>query len=212
MRELLTGLVLASCLLPVAAAGMRVSTYLSEPVAPHEFTDLLGEPLWSSEVRRVDPSLQAYERLPAVLATDTLVATARPEESNKVALDLTSKPEVVGDQVAPLADTLAGKTREWCGARYRSYNPADNTYQPYGGGPRRTCAAPIEAVTVQRVAEVGLSKPSASERWCMERYSSYRVEDNTYQPFSGGRKQCPGPSSEASASIQSAAGATVAQF
>jgi len=26
-----------------------------------------------------------------------------------------------------------------CFARYRSYRPADNTYQPYGGGPRRQC-------------------------------------------------------------------------
>jgi len=26
-----------------------------------------------------------------------------------------------------------------CFARYRSYRPDDNTYQPYGGGPRRQC-------------------------------------------------------------------------
>ncbi|WP_353622812.1 BA14K family protein [Aliirhizobium terrae] len=30
----------------------------------------------------------------------------------------------------------------------------------------------------------------------MERYSSYRIEDNTYQPFTGGRKHCPGPESQ----------------
>ncbi|WP_051777260.1 BA14K family protein [Pseudorhizobium pelagicum] len=28
---------------------------------------------------------------------------------------------------------------ESCFARYRSYRPEDNTYQPYGGGPRRQC-------------------------------------------------------------------------
>lgn len=28
---------------------------------------------------------------------------------------------------------------ESCFARYRSYRPADNTYQPYGGGPRVSC-------------------------------------------------------------------------
>lgn len=27
----------------------------------------------------------------------------------------------------------------YCFSRYRSYDPADNTYQPYGGGPRRPC-------------------------------------------------------------------------
>lgn len=26
-----------------------------------------------------------------------------------------------------------------CFARYRSYNPEDNTYQPFGGGPRLQC-------------------------------------------------------------------------
>lgn len=28
---------------------------------------------------------------------------------------------------------------ESCFARYRSYRPEDNSYQPYGGGPRRQC-------------------------------------------------------------------------
>jgi hypothetical protein len=27
----------------------------------------------------------------------------------------------------------------YCFNRYRSYRPEDNTYQPYGGGPRRQC-------------------------------------------------------------------------
>ncbi len=27
-----------------------------------------------------------------------------------------------------------------CSRRYRSYRVADNTYQPFGGGPRRHCA------------------------------------------------------------------------
>lgn len=28
---------------------------------------------------------------------------------------------------------------DYCFSRYRSYDPADNTYQPYGGGPRQQC-------------------------------------------------------------------------
>jgi hypothetical protein len=27
----------------------------------------------------------------------------------------------------------------YCSSRYRSYRPQDNTYQPFGGGPRRQC-------------------------------------------------------------------------
>jgi hypothetical protein len=42
------------------------------------------------------------------------------------------------------ADTRGGDyaTQEhvnYCFSRYRSYRPEDNTYQPYGGGPRRQC-------------------------------------------------------------------------
>lgn len=38
------------------------------------------------------------------------------------------------DQEAVSADHVA-----YCFDRYRSYRPEDNTYQPYGGGPRRQC-------------------------------------------------------------------------
>ena len=65
MRELLTSLLLASCLLPVAAAGMRISSILAKPTAPHSFANLRNEPLWSSQLIRIDPGQQAYERLPA---------------------------------------------------------------------------------------------------------------------------------------------------
>ncbi|MBP1882859.1 BA14K family protein [Sinorhizobium mexicanum] len=34
-----------------------------------------------------------------------------------------------------------GSHTRWCYARYRSYRPSDNTYQPYGG-PRRQCYSP----------------------------------------------------------------------
>ncbi|MBB4351157.1 hypothetical protein GGE35_004733 [Rhizobium cellulosilyticum] len=150
-----------------------------------------------------------------MLPENTLVAEAKSEQRVNVPLIPTNKPDVTGAQVAFLSETLSAKAQEWCGARYRSYNAADNTYQPYGGGPRRACAAPIEAasVPVQQVADGGASEPDVNERWCMERYTSYRIEDNTYQPFSGGRKVCSRPISEsANNSIRSAADTTVAQF
>lgn len=214
MHELLTGLVLVSCLLPITAAGMRVSSYLAAPAAPHEFADHHGEPLWSSEVRRVEQGLQGYERLPSALSANTLLAAGKQEERVNVMVGSPNRPEVAKGLVG-LSKTLSAKEQEWCGARYRSYDPADNTYQPYGGGPRRACAAPIEGATVpvRQVAGGSASEPNSNERWCMERYSSYRIEDNTYQPFSGERKQCPGPTSESASNlIGSAAGASVAQF
>lgn len=87
MRELLTNLLLVSCVLPIVAGGMQTSSTLAEPTAPHAFPDLNGEPLWSSEVRRIDLSQQAYERLPSVLSANTMVvAEAGPAERVRLTL------------------------------------------------------------------------------------------------------------------------------
>lgn len=104
-----------------------------------------------------------------------------------------------------LADLQSTNAREWCGTRYRSYDPIDNTYQPYyGGGPRRNCEAQggMQTAPVQKVADMSDAvQPDENARWCMERYSSYRIEDNTYQPFTGQRKQCPGPASQSASNL-----------
>lgn len=217
MRELFTGLLLASCLLPVAAGGMKLSSEIAQSSAPHAFAGLHDEPLWTSEVKRVDPNRQAYQRLPAALSANTMVAEVKPVGRDDVTLG-SSKPASASEERyrspnVDLAEMQAAKAQTWCSARYRSFDPVSNTYQPYGGGPRQTCVAPIAvpAVPVQEVADSGgTNEPDANARWCMEKYSSYRVEDNTYQPFTGGRKQCPGPGSQsASNSVRNSA---IAQF
>lgn len=58
-------------------------------------------------------------------------------------------PYPAGDEAGAIeVSTLSGPATERqasldhvaaCFARYRSYRPQDNTYQPYGGGPRRQC-------------------------------------------------------------------------
>ena len=219
MRELLTNLVLVSSLLPVAAGGMQIAAILAEPNSPHAFADLDGQSLWSSEVRRVDPSQQAYERVPAVVP-GTMVAEAKPAELVRLTLGASqTSAEAANRQPAPNVmpeDLRSAAALDWCGTRYRSYNSSDNTYQPYGGGPRRNCQAPTEVQTapVQQIADVGGAvQPDANARWCMERYSSYRIEDNTYQPFTGRRKQCAGPASQsASNSVAIGGGSSVVQF
>ena len=35
--------------------------------------------------------------------------------------------------------------------------------------------------------------PSAHIRWCQDRYRSYRVRDNSWQPYNGPRRQCRSP-------------------
>lgn len=42
-------------------------------------------------------------------------------------------------QAASEGNALSAEHIRDCFSRYRSYRPQDNTYQPYGGGPRRQC-------------------------------------------------------------------------
>jgi hypothetical protein len=45
----------------------------------------------------------------------------------------------------------------------------------------------------------------AQANWCYARYRSYRVEDNSYQPFSGGpRRQCRAPGTTAAEAVSAA--------
>jgi hypothetical protein len=113
---------------------------------------------------------------------------------------------------------------EWCYARYRSYRVEDNSYQPFSGPRRQCEApgteahqaaaalprgqsydagmqdASIEEEQSQLVADRGSSMGGAQmqggshEDWCLARYRSYRIEDNSYQPFDGGpRRACQSP-------------------
>ncbi|WP_026618166.1 BA14K family protein [Ensifer aridi] len=131
---------------------------------------------------------------------------------------VTSSTQRAPNDEEPTLSTERTAHVEWCAKRYRSYRPGDNSYTPFTGG-RRTCISPyIDADQVQ--SEHVLPQPSDSyagvagdpstrteDLWadtragtnlapehisyCFSRYRSYRPEDNSYQPFSGGpRRQC----------------------
>jgi hypothetical protein len=118
------------------------------------------------------------------------------------------------------ADPKAGQNTahvEWCSRHYRSYQAADNTYRSYSGD-RRTCESPHSGDVATNVKQDDTQEPEAKiisddstaqtqeasfERTadagdttdhvqsCLRRYRSYRLEDNSYQPFDGGpRRQC----------------------
>ncbi|MGV1832693.1 BA14K family protein [Agrobacterium vitis] len=95
----------------------------------------------------------------------------------------------------------------WCSDRYSSYRIEDNTYQPFGGGPRRACQAP-QPVAGGAVAQASMPQATgdlaeAHVRWCFNRYSSYQAADNSYRAFSGVRRQCASPFADpASESLQ----------
>lgn len=141
MQNFVVGLLLTSCAVPLFAGSMTIASTLMHDAPGHRFTNLDAEPLWTSEVKRIDVTKQAYERLPAVIAPETLIAETRRKTSPATA----SSSEAV--QVQPVRDKektydVSEQAKTWCAAKYRSYSAEDNSYQPYGGGPRKPCAAP----------------------------------------------------------------------
>lgn len=155
---------------------------------PHAFSHI-GEPLWTSEptyIERGNMTLSQMEarfgRNPTSQA-DTVVAEIGDD---------------AGDAMQTSARIAANPAHmDWCMTRYRSYQPDDNTYQPYQGG-RRTCESPYagssainEATeTVSYQAQANETAELDAGTWCRMRYRSYRDSDNTYQPFSGPRQVC----------------------
>jgi hypothetical protein len=237
---LLTTLVFA---VVVFCAGLAVTAHLIAEPEPHRFAHL-DTPLWTSKPVAIDPATQNYERIAAIPAIASLPPVDPRDKgfasfgddniSNQTEVgqsaDTAQTSVALRDGMPPVATSDPAHT-EWCFERYRSYNLDDNSYQPYGGGPRAQCESPwtpiaqdmqanvsadhLEqktgtpsatsvAYSEDQAAETGEQMPvehaaasapaGAHEEWCYARYRSYRVDDNSYQPFDGGpRRACSSP-------------------
>ncbi len=158
----------------------------------HAFNHI-GEPLWTFEPTYLDRGNLRLSEAKAKFAGAIYetAAVAAPEPGRE-------KPKKPQHEAANLAHL------DWCMNRYRSYRPDDDTYQPYGGS-RRKCESPyagsemVEAVDMMPTGSVETLFPAVDVHeevsfdeatWCRQQYRSYRVSDNTYQPFSGPRRQC----------------------
>lgn len=210
VASLLAGTALAVTLL---LGGVVVA---SAVIAPQEdvprFTGLDVADLWTLTPVRVDPAKQSYERLAPRYGSDVVMAntTTReraPAEPTMAPLvenvDVMETGAVADTEMEQDAPVLSQAHVSWCQARYRSYSSDDNSYLSYGGE-LRTCVSPFpngpeqgdaqtEAMLVQD--STGSTTPvainSAHAQNCLQRYRSYRAEDNSYQPYGGGpRKQC----------------------
>ncbi|WP_348633771.1 BA14K family protein [Rhizobium sp. BK376] len=91
---------------------------------------------------------------------------------------------------------------DWCAARYRSFDPATNSYCSYSGE-TRSCTSPYAAAQIGQEGSVAqlanrgheisaLSRADAA--WCAARYASYRQDDNSYRRYDGPRRRCVPPS------------------
>ncbi|MCP9232629.1 BA14K family protein [Mesorhizobium sp. LMG 17147] len=196
--------------LAVFASGLAFATWLliAKPVRPAAPVSSVAE-LWAKDPRPVNSASQRLERLPArpvPVRTSEVDRTARPADTAAASTPDTTatgsiKPAVKERQTLPVAHV------EWCASRYRSYRPNDNRYTSYSGQ-QRPCISPYLDITndgsyveasdtspiegYPRPDETGDAGFSSDHvQYCFGRYRSYRPEDNSYQPYSGGpRRQC----------------------
>ncbi|WP_027030072.1 BA14K family protein [Mesorhizobium loti] len=192
--------------LAVFASGLAFAAWLivAKPVHQAKPADSVSQ-LWTKDAQPVDKTAQGLERMAAALpaAPDAAARMQAPDPTNTGA----AAPDE-GEQQARLPSAHVS----WCADRYRSYNPDDNSYRSFSGQ-QRPCVSPyLDTVATdpaaQQPAEVGPAEVSYVEggaapmvatadlsddhvQSCFSRYRSYRPEDNSYQPYSGGpRRQC----------------------
>lgn len=208
---------------------MAITYFHAEPVKIQQVGRDVAH-LWTAEPQKVDPAAQAFERVAVDSGqTETKRSRAVPQDE-AVETDAVSSPgaevdamttaAVTGSDPAlrsPEMEAMAAAHAEWCGSRYRSYRPRDDSYTPYSGG-RRRCVSPYSEAS-QGIGPVPVSAEPEADGYvhaeeeapadyveyasdefqmdgehidyCFSRYRSYRPEDNTYQPFGGGpRRQC----------------------
>lgn len=187
------------------------------PAPVHQLDGDMGA-LWTNRAVKVNAAAQDLERLPA-RATPQQTGQdkdIRPPRNPEPGYDPGSVHATMLADIPTQPNPKAAMNTahvEWCSERYRSYDPADNSYNAYSGE-RRECISsysgyssrqPEEPQSVSTTAEASpeLTSTAHSEEMpeatldsehiqsCFERYQSYRPEDNTYQPYGGGpRQQC----------------------
>ena len=194
---LVSGFVLT---LAVFASGLAFAAWLivAKPVHQAKPADSVSQ-LWTKDAQAVDKAAQGLERVAAAqpAAPDVAATVQAPDPTNTSAVA-----PGAGEQEVRLPPAHVS----WCADRYRSYNPDDNSYRSYSGQ-RRPCLSPyLDIIAADQgaqqptevsyvegagplVATADLSDDHVQS--CFSRYRSYRPEDNSYQPYSGGpRRQC----------------------
>ncbi|KQW27205.1 hypothetical protein ASE36_19870 [Rhizobium sp. Root274] len=209
VASLLAGTALAVSTL---LGGVVLASAVLEPRddTPH-FAGLDVADLWTLTPVRVDPENQTYERLPPRYGSNVVMASAsatqQPVEQKMASvvqnIDIIETSAVTDHDQGSEAPVLSPAHVSWCQARYRSYSTDDNSYISYRGE-MRSCVSPYLNESPEETAEAratlvqdetGNTTPVAVNSLhasnCLQRYRSYRAEDNSYQPYGGGpRKQC----------------------
>ncbi|MBA1346194.1 BA14K family protein [Rhizobium sp. WYCCWR 11146] len=164
-------------------AAASVASHVVADSEPHAFGDLAARDLWTTTPVKVDPRQQRYERIPPLYssyvteASAVITARARPDSARPPTKLQPPQPEFSVEHLA------------WCADRYRSFDPATNSYRSYSGGTRE-CISPFQRIVAGADEGVGTKVNAQAAARCAARYRSYRPQDNTYQPWEGPRRSC----------------------
>lgn len=155
VRAIFTLVSTIACAVILFAAGLAVVAYAMRDDEPHHFAHMETPDLWTSTPTAVDPAKQDYQRIEGVQVaayvapTDGDVETASFARSEERDVQTRAIAESEAETVQSVDTASSGNTQidaghvDWCLARYRSYQVEDNSYQPFGGGPRRECVSPV---------------------------------------------------------------------
>jgi hypothetical protein len=154
MKPVLELLAASALSMGLVIGGVVVASAMLSPEKeqPHKFTGLDIRDLWTSRPVQIDRSAQNLERLPPRYPS-TVVMSGASEPVRQTASDTAIEDPSAGTSYTDHASTasidsegssfvseaLDPQQLARCSERYRSYDPSDNSYQPFGGGPRRQC-------------------------------------------------------------------------
>ncbi|MBY5698990.1 BA14K family protein [Rhizobium leguminosarum] len=165
-------------------AAASIASYVVADSEPHAFKDLTSRDLWTTTPVKIDIRQQHYERIPPLYSSYVTEAPAITTFRAKPVSDRPSTAELQTPQPKLSAEHLA-----WCAQRYRSFDPATNSYRSYSGGTRE-CSSPFQKIVAEADEGVATKVNAQAAARCAARYRSYRPEDNTYQPWEGPRRSC----------------------
>lgn len=158
---------LAACITMGVAGVIGVAyaaSFVVTDYTPHKFAHM-DAPLWTDKPVTIDRNAQALERLPALLATADVPAQELP----------------LGGEIASAANAVPPQNSN-----------SRNELVSFKANDPMTLDTGAQAMSAETNGTIELS--SAHIDWCFARYQSYRIEDNSYQPFdTPERQQCRSP-------------------
>ncbi|MBX5102651.1 BA14K family protein [Rhizobium lentis] len=164
-------------------AAASIASHVVADSEPRAFMDLAARDLWTTRPVKIDPRQQHYERIPPVYSSYVTDAPA------PVLTRTASQAALPANELPAAQPKFTAEHLAWCAQRYRSFDPATNSYRSYSGAIRE-CSSPFHQHIAESDEGAGAKVTAQAAVRCSARYRSYRPQDNTYQPWDGPRRNC----------------------